>query len=273
MTKSRVIPKEKTQEIARPVKRSETNGPEQGTKTGHGGVAALERGLLILRAFETGRRSLTLNELSKATGLYKSTILRLLESLIRFGYVSRSEDGSYRLGATVFVLGRHYQAFLDRRDLIERSLKRLVGETGETASFYIREGNGDICLYRRESLHPVRDGGVRAGDRLPIDGSAGSFVLDIFSRRHQVAGGDPDRYRLVFSRCSKRFPGVSALICPVFGIDNGLSGILVLSGPESRFGTEHVSRCAEVLLGESEDLTRILGGDFSYDGVEIFEFY
>lgn len=255
------------------VLRSETNRPEQGAKTGHGGVAALERGLLILRAFETGQRSLTLNELSKATGLYKSTILRLLESLIRFGYVSRSDDGSYRLGATVFVLGQHYQASLDRHDLIERSLKRLVNETGETAAFYIREGNGDICLYRCESLHPVRDGGVRAGDRLPIDGSAGSFVLDFFSRHRQAAKEDRDRYRLVFSRCSKRFPGVSALICPVFGIDNHLSGILILSGPESRFDEDHVSRSAEALLGESKDLTRILGGDFPYDGAEIFEFH
>ena len=69
-----------------------------------GGVAALERGLSILEAFKRGKEILSLAELAGLTGLYKSTILRLCDSLLRFGYVQRMEDGRFRLGAAVFRL-------------------------------------------------------------------------------------------------------------------------------------------------------------------------
>src|SRR3546814_12901057 len=54
------------------------------------GVAAVERALTILAAFEQASEPLTLSELSRRSGLYKSTALRLLESLRKFSY--RSEE-------------------------------------------------------------------------------------------------------------------------------------------------------------------------------------
>ena len=68
-----------------------------------GGVAAVDRALSILDALTDDK--VTLAELSKRTDLYKSTVLRLLKSLEKFGYVLRSADGSYRLGSKVLHLG------------------------------------------------------------------------------------------------------------------------------------------------------------------------
>ena len=45
-----------------------------------GGLAAVERALSILEAFGEADDELTLAELAKRTGLYKSTILRLSKS-------------------------------------------------------------------------------------------------------------------------------------------------------------------------------------------------
>src|SRR3546814_4774720 len=62
------------------------------------GVAAVERALTILAAFEQASEPLTLSELSRRSGLYKSTALRLLESLRKFSYVSvRSEEHTSEL--------------------------------------------------------------------------------------------------------------------------------------------------------------------------------
>ena len=72
-----------------------------------GGVAAVDRALSILDALTDDK--VTLAELSKRTDLYKSTVLRLLKSLEKFGYVLRSADGSYRLGSKVLHLGSLYQ--------------------------------------------------------------------------------------------------------------------------------------------------------------------
>lgn len=70
------------------------------------GVAAVDRAFLILSAFQEGDVSLTLAILARRTGLYKSTILRLMQSLIRAGYVIRLPDGNYAVGASAAKLGR-----------------------------------------------------------------------------------------------------------------------------------------------------------------------
>ncbi len=47
------------------------------------GVAAVERAFAILHAFKAGDMSLSLHDLAKRTGMYKSTILRLMATLIQ----------------------------------------------------------------------------------------------------------------------------------------------------------------------------------------------
>ena len=83
-----------------------------------GGVAAVERALSILDALTDDKTSLA--ELSKRTGLYKSTVLRLSKSLERFGYIMRSEDGSYRLGSKVLLLGSLYQRHFKTSEIVPR---------------------------------------------------------------------------------------------------------------------------------------------------------
>jgi len=55
-------------------------------------VEAVERALGILGAFTAEQGALSLRELAGATGLYKSTILRLCGSLEHFGYLRRDAD-------------------------------------------------------------------------------------------------------------------------------------------------------------------------------------
>lgn len=62
------------------------------------GVAAVDRAFLILSAFQEGDNPLSLALLARRTGLYKSTILRLMQSLIRAGFVVRLPDGNYVVG-------------------------------------------------------------------------------------------------------------------------------------------------------------------------------
>ena len=56
------------------------------------GVAAVERALSIVAALETADHPLALAELAVRTGFYKSTILRLLGSLLTTGYATRLPD-------------------------------------------------------------------------------------------------------------------------------------------------------------------------------------
>lgn len=74
------------------------------------GVAAVDRALLILSAFREDDVALSLALLARRTGLYKSTILRLLQSLLRAGYVVRQPDGNYVIGPEPTKLAKMYKA-------------------------------------------------------------------------------------------------------------------------------------------------------------------
>lgn len=225
------------------------------------GVAALERGLAILRAFRNDADTLSLAELAAQTGFYKSTILRLCASLMRTGFLQRLDTGAYRLGPALFELGRIYQRSFHLSDAVTPVLRDLVAETGESASLYIREGGDEICLHRVESPRPVRDAGIAEGDRFPIDHSACSMVLSAFNG---AAGSDYAAIRrdlVVVSRQSKRVSGVAAIVAPVFGLGQKLIGVLLLSGPESRFTDTSVAALRAAVLRHAARLTRLLGGD------------
>ena len=227
----------------------------------HGEVrtAALERGLRILAAFGSGRDSLSLAELAAQTGLYKSSILRYAASMIEIGFLQRLSDGRFRLGAAIFQLGRIYQRSFHLGDAVIPALRELVAATGESASFYVRDGADEICLHRLESPRPVRDAGISEGDRYPIDDSACSTVLSAFS------GDDPGydearREVAILSRRGVRRAGVAAIACPVLTVENKLAGALLLSGPDIRFAGETVRALRLEVLRQAATLTRTLGG-------------
>jgi DNA-binding IclR family transcriptional regulator len=262
------MPKSKTSSPARPARRRKPALPDRVDSAAAGaapaaeaGVAALERGLSILAAFGTGAGTLSLAELAAATGFYKSTILRLCTSLLRLDFLQRLDDGRYRLGPPLFQLGRRYQQSFRLGDMVAPVLRELVARTGETASFYVRDGNRDTCLFRIESPRPVRDAGVAEGDTFPIDGSAGSRVLSAFLGASGPQHDAVRRELVIVTRQSKRVTGAGAVICPVFGVEGALVGTLVLSGPESRFTDAAAAAMKSLILEHAANLTRTLGGD------------
>ena len=73
----------------------------RGSRDG-GTVRSVDRALAILLSL--GRRELTLTEISRALRLHKTTVTRLLGSLVAAHVVSRDEHGRYGVGvATVGV--------------------------------------------------------------------------------------------------------------------------------------------------------------------------
>lgn len=140
------------------------------------GVDAVDRAMTILRCFSERDSSLTLAELATRTGFYKSTILRLIASLERASFVVRLPDKSFALGSELMRLGAAYQHSFRLETHVRPALKSLLGQTGESASFFIRDQDMRICLFREDSAHTIRDH-VREGDRLILNQGAAGHVL------------------------------------------------------------------------------------------------
>lgn len=214
------------------------------------GVDAVDRALQIMESFGPGARELSLADLARATGLYKSTILRLAASLERYGYVVRGESGRYRLGPTTWRLGATYRQGFDLAEVIRPELKLLSDATNETASFYIREGDSRICLYRSEPVRAIRHS-IREGASMPLDRGASGKVLLAFSGRPDE--GDPAIREQGFAvSLGERDPEVAAIAVPVRAGSGRLLGALAVSGLVTRFGEENHALLKAALF-ESRD--------------------
>jgi len=223
------------------------------------GVVAVDRALLLLRAFQPGEPSLSLAELAERTQQYKSTVLRLLASLQRFGLVQRDGQGRYRLGPEVARLARLYTGSFALEPVVMPVLHDLVVRTRESAAFHVRQGDQRLCLYRVDSPQPIRDH-IRVGDLLPLDRGAGGRVIGAFSGA-QGALYDRVRRDRVVALVNDREDGVAGVSAPVFGAGGQLEGALTLTLPAQRLqpGFEPLVREA------AKRLTETLGGRFEPD--------
>lgn len=217
-----------------------------GQTAEHKGVDAVDRALTILECFATADDPLSLAQIARETGLYKSTILRLLNSLIRFGYLERDEHGQYRLASTVWRLGAQYRSSFSLGDGIRAQLAHLAEETGETSSFYVRRGDVRLCLYRTEPERAIRHS-VAEGIELPIGIGASGKVLQAFEEGSGPEWEDIRKAGFATSR-GERHPDVAAIAAPVFDQSGRLRGAISVSGPVTRLDAAETARIAELLI-------------------------
>jgi DNA-binding IclR family transcriptional regulator len=215
-------------------------------------VAAVDRALSLLGCFDAEHDRLTLKQLAERTGLYKSTILRLAGSLEASGYLNRLGDGSFSLGPTLWRLGSIYSKRFNFAETIRPVLRMLSEITHESASFYIRDGETRVCLFRQNGPQSIRHH-LDEGAQLPIDqGAAGHLIRaytdgggdhahDIIETGHAVSLGERDL-------------DTASIAVPVFGADKKFLGAVVVSGLRSRFDETARTHAIKAALAEARDL-------------------
>lgn len=225
-----------------------------------GGVAAVDRALSILAAFSDGTPALSLAELAQKTGLYKSTILRLITSLEEAGYLRRV-GSKYQLGPQLLHLGSLYQQSFQLGDYLQPELEQLAAQSGESAAFYVRDGQQKICLYRVNATQHVVLRYIQTGYRTELATGASGQVLLAFTEPDPAEEYAAVRHAPLVVSLTRREAGSAAIACPVFGLNQDLQGALTLAGPLLRFGPEDIQRLAPQLLEAAIRVTRSLGGD------------
>lgn len=224
------------------------------------GVDAVDRALAILRCYEERKTALTLTEIAECTGLYKSTVLRLAASLEASGFLIRHGDKTYSLGAELMRLGSLYVRSFRLEEHVRPILRTLLRETGESASFFRREGGRRLCLFREDSHHSIRDH-IHEGDLLSLDKGAAGRVLTRFDPSTLNPRQLADRLaHLPETSFGERDRETAAIAVPVFGPDGGLTGTLSISGPTTRFAPADISRMTPPLLKAARELSEWIGG-------------
>ena len=132
------------------------------------GAQAALRAIKLLKLFTNERPEMSLAELSKSSGLNKTTTHRLLRALQSEGLIERNAANSaYSLGAGLMALGVQALASNDLRRRVRPLLKSLARETGETATLEVPVEDSMLILDEVAGSHVIGAAG-NVGTRWPI---------------------------------------------------------------------------------------------------------
>lgn len=102
-------------------------------------LSSLDHALDVLNLF-FDREELTAAQAAKELGVSRTAAFRMLYTLEAKGYLTRTEEGGYRLGIKLFSLGALAQTRMVLAGLVRPELSRLADETGETAHLATMDG-------------------------------------------------------------------------------------------------------------------------------------
>lgn len=159
---------------------SEETNPEQKTEF----VQSLARGLDVITAFSKDSPTMTLTEVSEATGLTRATARRFLMTLENLGYI-RNSGKEFSLTPKVLELGFSYLSSLGLTERLSPYLVHLSEQVHESASAAILDGT-DIVYVARAAGQKIMQVQITIGTRFPAAvTSMGRVLLSTLSNEEQ----------------------------------------------------------------------------------------
>ncbi|MBN2470308.1 MAG: IclR family transcriptional regulator [Anaerolineae bacterium] len=119
--------------------------------------SAVDRALDVLLLFRDGRTYASVDEISHALDIPRSTVYRYVRILSDKGLLERTGAAHYRLGLALLELGRY--ALASNRDIrltALPSMKRLAEDIGESVSLMRIFDRHVICIESIEGRHALR---------------------------------------------------------------------------------------------------------------------
>lgn len=248
-----------------------------GDAAGNDALGVLDRMTCILEAFDQDDRGLGISELAQRAALPKSTVSRLVATLVRQRYLER--DGKrIHLGLRLFELGQLAERPRELRTAALPVMADLRGKTGANTHLAIRDGDEMVCIAVIRGRAPGPSP-VRTGERLPIHATALGKAWLAHSPAHEAEGVlssaltpwtqytiiDPAELRrqldgirqgAVASEVREFDRGVSCVASPVFAPAGGeLVGVISVSAGVDDFDADAV---APVVRAAALALTRRL---------------
>ena len=227
------------------------------------GVRSVRRAFDILNLLSEERRVITLREITEDTGLAKTTVLRLIQTLEETGML-RSHPSGYAAGPGLWRWAYLARSQWEVPKETRKIMRDLADRLGETVNLFVARDLHRICVAHEESPHPLRYV-VDVGDEQPLWAGASSKILlsdasDALLRRIALASPHGEAYAEHLRTCaaeaasrgyavsSSEFDeGLTAVAVPITGRTGKVIASLSLSGPSHRFPYEAVERFAPEL--------------------------
>lgn len=232
-----------------------------------GGLGSVAKAFAILEYVGTAKRR-SLADIMSAIGLPRSTLLRMIATLVELGFLRRAGHGEYCVTLKLWRIGCNAVDYEGVRDNVIPMLQRLVEETKETSLYTVYDAGQATYVEKVDGLHPIRSYAV-VGSHSPAYATAtgkallawqaeaeiirvgqsavqltDTTLIDVDALLAQAA--EIRRTGIAINRGEWR-SGVWGIAAPVFGRDRLAVAAIGVTGPCDRIESQMDTFAAAVL--------------------------
>jgi DNA-binding IclR family transcriptional regulator len=245
-------------------------------------LKSVQRALDLLDVLATADE-MSVTDLSRQTGLDKSTVSRQLATLEARHLVLRNDrTNRFALGFKLLELGNRVAQRYGLFQVAEATMRQLRDAVDETVGLYVLAGEAErVCLGQVESRASIRHS-LPVGSVLgllpgapgkcflafaPPAGRGALLDLAIVDAGRRGLSVDRDQLETELERArsqgyvssrEERVPGGAAVAFPIYGRQDRLAAALSISGLEIRLVGEHLEACVQAGRRHAEALSRAL---------------
>jgi DNA-binding IclR family transcriptional regulator len=265
---------------ARALPKGEQNAPRNSAN--RDASKSLEKGLLALTLFDAAHTEWTLGEIRRQLGLPKTTVFRLLKTLVGLGFMDYDPQAAkYHLGPSFHRAV--YVTFADAELVrnVHPHMVTLAASTEETVNLAVWTGEWplivDSVLTPRPFKPPAAIGMVMEGlaslhsRTFLAFGSedkreAALAIQEVPRTPYTVV--DPERLKEELARIRREgvayglqewAVGMCSVAAPVFGLAGTIRASMSLVAPSERFGPTEMVRYAEAVKHAAAEASKDLG--------------
>lgn len=144
-------------------------------------VPAIDKCFSILDLMAETKRPFGFNEIAKNLDLNRSTVFNLLHTLNDLGVLERGQDGLFRLGTRLFILGHAAAGGSELIQTVHTYLEAINRELKLSTFFGILSGSEVLILDKADNGHRIRISS-EIGMKIPVfAGVAGKALLSQLS--------------------------------------------------------------------------------------------
>ena len=246
---------------------------------------SIEKSIQILNYLSNAERSVGITELSSRLLFPKSTVHRMLKSLLSYSLVDQERDTSkYRLGLRILEYSNSFYNSFDFRQIAKPFLKKICSETGLTTFLTAWYNGRSICI---DSIAPSLNANthlfVETGKEMPFHCAASAKMLLACQPSEEIKRIINEKtlpkYTLKtiinpkkleehlseirhkgFSICNEELEdGIKAISAPVKNINREAIASITITGLSKRISNGNVKKFIKVLVNSTQELSKMLG--------------
>ncbi|MBC2581870.1 IclR family transcriptional regulator [Clostridium sp. DJ247] len=246
-------------------------------------VQSVDRSLSILEVLSDYENGLGITEISEKVKLHKSTVHRLLSTLIFKGYVEQNEiTNRYKLTLKLFELGNKKVEKMNIVTVARPYLQEIMEKTNEVVHLVVRDGVEIVYVAKVESQNTIRMYS-RIGKRSPVYCTAVGKSMISHMNKEEVReiweNSDIKKYTentiVDFEKFKEHIKlikkkgyaideqeneiGIRCVAASVFDYSGKICGAISISGSIISFTEDKIEQFSKLVIEYAKNISRELG--------------